>query len=346
MTWTGQTFSVGQILTAQQMNNLQADITAAFNKDAGAPVLANGYIVSAMFSSGAVDQTAIGSAAVGQAQIKNSNPEQSVSIPTDGTGVITITGGYWLMGWQIRAASSSGTDELEFTMGRYGIVGNTEAGPFASFRHIGGTTGSNTGYFKGNYITASPPHDLGYGQFDTFVFLLIDSNGNVIGTTISSDAPWIYNGPTNVAPDGYEKDGRPYKMVREIEFQAMQQNLSLQQIIGQGFAQKNIDAVLDKFKSDKLQKVYIDENLKHKDKDIVPHPFIGNDLTGKTVVALNPVSKLMQRLSNLYNQLKFSDDFSFADEFFYSNRLIIDNVPIPQNGGFPAAVKCVNARIK
>lgn len=37
MTWTGQTFTVGQILTAAQMNNLQADITAMANGDAGAP---------------------------------------------------------------------------------------------------------------------------------------------------------------------------------------------------------------------------------------------------------------------------------------------------------------------
>ena len=37
MAWTGQTFTVGQILTANQMNNLQADITALANADTGAP---------------------------------------------------------------------------------------------------------------------------------------------------------------------------------------------------------------------------------------------------------------------------------------------------------------------
>lgn len=39
MTWTGQSFSVGQILTAAQMNNLQADITAHANGD---PVVDSG----------------------------------------------------------------------------------------------------------------------------------------------------------------------------------------------------------------------------------------------------------------------------------------------------------------
>jgi len=37
MTWTGQSFTVGQVLTAAQMNNLQADITALANGDSGAP---------------------------------------------------------------------------------------------------------------------------------------------------------------------------------------------------------------------------------------------------------------------------------------------------------------------
>ena len=41
MTWTGQSFSVGQILTAAQMTNLQADITAFASADSGAPLLNN-----------------------------------------------------------------------------------------------------------------------------------------------------------------------------------------------------------------------------------------------------------------------------------------------------------------
>lgn len=50
MAWTGQSFSVGQILTAAQMTNLQTDITAAFGKEAGAPQLADDYMEHAMHS--------------------------------------------------------------------------------------------------------------------------------------------------------------------------------------------------------------------------------------------------------------------------------------------------------
>lgn len=39
MVWTVQNFSVGQVLTAAQMNNLNANNTAAMNGDTGAPPL-------------------------------------------------------------------------------------------------------------------------------------------------------------------------------------------------------------------------------------------------------------------------------------------------------------------
>ena len=46
MTWTGQAFGVGQVLTAAQMTNLQADITALANGDAGAPAIARKAIAT------------------------------------------------------------------------------------------------------------------------------------------------------------------------------------------------------------------------------------------------------------------------------------------------------------
>ena len=39
MTWTGKTFSVGALLPAVDLNNLSADIIAAFAGDSGAPTL-------------------------------------------------------------------------------------------------------------------------------------------------------------------------------------------------------------------------------------------------------------------------------------------------------------------
>ena len=46
MAWTGQNFSVGQILTAAQMNNVQADISALAAGDVGAPEIVRAAIKS------------------------------------------------------------------------------------------------------------------------------------------------------------------------------------------------------------------------------------------------------------------------------------------------------------
>ena len=56
MAWTNQSFSVGQVLTAAQVNNLNNNVTAIMNGDSGAPrlqqaalrdsVAATGYIVA------------------------------------------------------------------------------------------------------------------------------------------------------------------------------------------------------------------------------------------------------------------------------------------------------------
>lgn len=57
MTWTGQTFSVGQVLTAAQMTNLQSDITALANGDSGAPKIQAAALDASIVSSAKVALT-------------------------------------------------------------------------------------------------------------------------------------------------------------------------------------------------------------------------------------------------------------------------------------------------
>jgi len=65
-------FGYGTKLTSTQMQNLRDNIAAAFAKDSGAPVLANGYIAEAMFATGAVTADKIGTGAVTAAKIGTS----------------------------------------------------------------------------------------------------------------------------------------------------------------------------------------------------------------------------------------------------------------------------------
>ncbi len=71
MTWTGQAFSVGQVLTAAQMTNLQADITAVMNKDSGAPPPTTDFISAASM---------IAASVVGRSEITNSTTTSAGTI--------------------------------------------------------------------------------------------------------------------------------------------------------------------------------------------------------------------------------------------------------------------------
>jgi len=61
MTWVNlsSAFGYGTKLTSVQMQQLRDNIAAAFNKDSGAPVLKNGYVVEAMYAAGSVGRNAL-----------------------------------------------------------------------------------------------------------------------------------------------------------------------------------------------------------------------------------------------------------------------------------------------
>ena len=64
MTWTNQNFSVGQVLTAAQMNNLNDNVTALANGDSGAPpittaALDDNVVTTSKLSGGAVETSVI-----------------------------------------------------------------------------------------------------------------------------------------------------------------------------------------------------------------------------------------------------------------------------------------------
>lgn len=90
MTWTGKTFNVGDILTAAQMNNLQADITAQAQGDAGAPA----QKVSTLTNSG----TEVGSSSVSGLYYLPDGIVQLSAVGDDGTAAgsieININGTY------------------------------------------------------------------------------------------------------------------------------------------------------------------------------------------------------------------------------------------------------------
>ena len=51
------------------------------------------------------------------------------------------------------------------------------------------------------FVQASPPYNLGNGDIPLFVFVEVASDGSILGTCVSTDPPWAYNGPTNILAD-------------------------------------------------------------------------------------------------------------------------------------------------
>ena len=195
--------------TSTTATALYENLLAAFEKDASAVsagvVLANSYVTAAMIASSAVTVNKIGAAAVSQAKLKTSQGEIS-SFDSDTT--TTLPGGEYGFYTRVKASAAGGAD--------YYLARPTSTSYVTQVRILGAGTG-RTYYAQQRYIQASPPYDLGDGEVPLFVFARVDGGGKIISTYVAQDPPWANNGPTNIAPDGVDEDGRPVKFVRKLE---------------------------------------------------------------------------------------------------------------------------------
>lgn len=156
MTWTGQTFNVGQTLTAAQMTNLQADITAVMNGDSNAPRMqtagiATGAITIAKMSlnsvgtseltinavtlvkmsNSSVDTAELVAAAVGRSQIANSTTTSAGTITSNNFRDFNLND--WALFPMIHV-SGAGTPRLLPT----GTDGGSAAAPRFAIRNLSG----------------------------------------------------------------------------------------------------------------------------------------------------------------------------------------------------------------
>lgn len=175
------------------------------------------------------------------------------------------------------------------------------------------------------YIQASPPYDLGDGEVPLFVFALIEvSSGKVISTWTAPDPPWANNGPTIIRADFMDKEGKAFRFARPLISKAALLNPLTR------------DAELAKLNNEP-QLVEITQALKQADMPLIPHPFQGNDLTGKTVVLLDPVSTLVERLLRLHES--FASSSESVGLLLHEDHLRVGNVPLVR--ARPPGVMCV-----
>lgn len=251
-------------------------------------------------------QAAIASGAIHTTQLDTSTGVNS----TASTSVVnaTLSGGTYSFFPQIAESGDGMQAQIAVTPQQPG------ASYVTNVAYAANTTG--TAFIQNRYVNTSPPYDLGDGEIPLFIFAVIDNTTQeVISVSAAPDPVWVHNGPTDVYPDGHDIGGS-YKMIRRLppDFDTLPPQAK--------------GAILS---SAERQKTYITQAMKHADMDLLPHPWkLGNDLTGSTVVMLDPVSNTVLELAEL---MRAGENIN---EIIHNNYLNIGNADIGRNG--PAGV--------
>ena len=258
-----------------------------------------------------ITQTEIASSAVGQSELKTST---TGTVSTAGGGLDgTLSGGTYGFYPLIKCTAS--------TAGYWGAGGDpvssywaarSSSTSYVSRIRIGvdtGVGGTVTVYQR--YFTASPPYNLGDGDVPLFIFaIVLDGAGAVESLYISEDPPWAYNGPTDISVT-HIVDGVPIHRRRKrppMPFGSM--------------SEAQVDAWLESVASNPLEDLIVDQELKQADMPLIPHPFQGNDLTGKSIVLVDPMSPICEKLARLQ---KYGED---VNDILHSGKIIIDNMAV------------------
>lgn len=282
-------------------------------------------------ASGNIAGNVLGNAATATTATTVANASISQSKLKTTTGVVstastflraTLPGGEYGFREQVRSSSDDEGDyyqavTLERTNAAGTAIGQVVRSTFFSCLQIGAAYGK-TIYAQQRYVQASPPYNLGDGEIPLFCFALIDKNGDVRGMYTAPEAPWHNNGPTSIKPDVYMEDGRRFKRVRkDLSPETLLRNPGLE--------------------THRLQE--ITQAVKQADMPVIPHPFLGNDLTGLTVVLIDPVSDHTWRAAEL-----FADAHDEHHDLYYKNKLTIDNARLNRKG--PPGVQVAGVRWK
>jgi hypothetical protein len=145
---------------------------------------------------------------------------------------------------------------------------------------------------KQSYFQASPPYDLGDGVVGLFIFAIIDNTtGNIESVYQAPEAPWHYNGKTDIRGK-LDTDGKKYRLRKNME----NMPFCLSDINDDSVKLKEY---IDAFTSSETIKELITQDICQCDMSDIPHPFLYNDLTGKTVVMLDPICDLNHQLQEM-----------------------------------------------
>jgi hypothetical protein len=239
-----------------------------------------------MVFSNNIDQDDIASSAIGQGELITTT--DIVSTSSLSLVNLTFAGGSYGFYPQLRETSPANADaQMAFgaTMGASYVTN-------IAMKVV--TSGSV--FAQQRYIQASPPYDLGDGEIPLFIFAVVNAAGNIESVGTSPDPVWANNGPTNIRADRLDKaSGRKFKNVLDLPpGLANPQKAPPQARVG------HFRDLAEFMKTPDYKEIEVTAAFKNADINLIPHPFIANDLTGKTIVLLDPVSPIIEELLLLH----------------------------------------------
>lgn len=300
---------VGVSTDADTVDGFHASQSAVANsvavRDASGNLPGN-VLGNAATATTATTATTVSAASISQSKLKTTSGAVSVAVDPAN---LTLPGGAYGFYPQFLAASTQMTAQM---------CSAVTLGAYTTNIYLWPSSGSLV-YAQQRYIQASPPYNLGDGDIPLFCFALVDKNGTVRAMYTAPEAPWHNNGPTSIKPDIYTEDGRRFKRVRK--------NLSPEMLLQN-----------PRLETHRMQE--ITQAVKQADMGLIPHPFMGNGLTGLTVVLIDPVSDHTWRAAELFGD----DNHDEHHDLYYKNKLIIDNAPLNRKG--PPGVYVAGVRWK
>lgn len=259
-----------------------------FTRASGMPIVS---IDTNSIQNGAVTQGKLASSSVGIAQLRTANAGVSTNT---GQALLTLPGGSLGFYPQLNVAILGNTQTATLGSGVNAATAAiaTLAWTTTAVSHIAlGNSGGAVSTAIQSYFIASPPYNLGDGDIPLFLFAEVDPTGKVVSAYSAPDAPWHYNGPTNIKADSY-KDGKAFHNKRQF----LIEHGSVKNAIAKGMSREQ---ALDELALSPLVSVEITQAVKNADMNIIPHPFLSKS-PGNTVVLIDPVSVMCEKLCVLH----------------------------------------------
>jgi len=245
--------------------------------------------------------------AVEQANLKTTTGDLTKTI--SGSPVLMTGPGGEFGFWPTMATALSSGSKVIVGPGYSLTATNTGAGNVLNFPNINYNTtllqrfllmnGTNSGFNPGTltvrqrFVQASPPYDIGDGPAHSFIFAMVENgSGKILAMYHAPDPPWANNGPTNIRPE-YKKNGKMYRKRHLIDKTKDFQDPERSKIIEQE----------------------ITNEFKNSDMTLIPHPFQGNDMTGISIILIDPNDSIVLIAEEMKNAGEAALDELFHKDY-------------------------------